>query len=112
MTAPRQSRRLLIEQALTGETEASIRQVLLAALAGCDELVVDLSRVESIDTVGFQLMLTVKMEAARLNKKIRFIEHSRAILGVLADLNEHSFLGDPLPTPPAGQVPGTSAPST
>ena len=91
---------MFIDQPLTSATETSVKQALLDKLASCDELVVDLSRVEGIDTVGFQLMLTAKMEAARLHKAIHFVEHSQAILGVLVGLNEGTFLGDPIVTVP------------
>jgi ABC-type transporter Mla MlaB component len=88
--------RISIDEEMTIATVAKVNSKIMNQLADNDEVEVDLSLVDRIDTVGFQLMLMTKLEAVQMHKKLRFIRHSPAILDVLGQLNETSFLGDPL----------------
>lgn len=72
-----------------GEIKAALEQVVLEH----DETEVDLGSVEEMDTAGLQLMLMTKRCEG---KKVRFVNHSAAVLRLLELANLGSQLGDPL----------------
>ena len=86
--------------ALEGEfsifTAAAIREQLLTALGGADEIEVDLSHVTEIDSAGVQLMVAAKLEATVLQKSLSFTGHSPAVLDTLDLCDLSAYFGDPL----------------
>jgi anti-anti-sigma factor len=72
---------------------------LLKALAGCQELDIDLSQVGEMDTAGFQLLLLTKREALKANKSVRLTGHSNAVTELMDLYNMAGYFGDPMIIP-------------
>ena len=73
-----------------------LKQTLLDALAASDELELDLSQVNEIDTAGLQLLILAKREAARRDKALAIVAHSPAVRQTLDFCNLAAFFGDPV----------------
>ena len=73
-----------------------LKQGLLAPLAQCQEMEVDLSHVGEIDAVGLQVLVVLKREAEKLCKSLRFIGHSRGVLELMDLCDLGGFFGDPV----------------
>ncbi|MGE5467580.1 MAG: lipid asymmetry maintenance protein MlaB [Ignavibacteria bacterium] len=84
--------------ALAGEVTVfnagDVRQKLLAALNGTDDVDVDLSQVTEIDTAGVQLIVAAKREAAERNKELHFSGCSPVVLDVMGLLGLSAYLTD------------------
>lgn len=79
---------------LTIYTAAQEKQVLQNFLETQDELELVLSQVNEMDSAGLQILIALKMEAARRHKNIRFVMHSKAVLDVLEMANVTTLFGD------------------
>lgn len=88
-----------IEGEMTIYTAADLKPALLAPLADCRELELDLARVAEIDTAGLQLLALAKLEAARAGGDLRLINHSDAVRDVLDLCGMVGFFGDPVVIP-------------
>lgn len=101
--------RLRIEGEMTVSSAAGLRDELLAAQprAGDAEIEVDLSGVSEIDTAGLQLMLQFKRSCG---DRLRYVQHSPAVLQILDLSNAGSHLGDPLVIP-SGEMSSGREPS-
>ncbi|MCY1360163.1 anti-anti-sigma factor [compost metagenome] len=75
---------------------ARLKDELLQALAIHVELEVDLGEVEDCDSCGVQLLLLLKREARRQDKRLTLVNHSACVTEVIDLLNLVSELGDPL----------------
>ncbi len=75
------------------------KQMLLEALAECDELDLDLSQVAEMDTAGFQVLLLAKREALKAGKAVNLSAHSKAVTELLDLYNMASYFGDPMVIP-------------
>jgi anti-sigma B factor antagonist len=75
------------------------KQQLLAALAATDELELNLSQVDEMDTAGLQLLILLKKEAQRAGKCVRIVAHSQAVSAVIDFCNLAGEFGDPLIIP-------------
>ena len=62
---------------------ASMKPHLIDTLEKCDQMEIDLSTVNEIDSAGLQLLLLAKREAGNLGKPLRLINHSQATLEIL-----------------------------
>lgn len=93
------TQRLAIIEDMTIYNAAAHKQTLVEGLNACDELELDLSAVSEIDTAGFQLLVLVKREAARLNKTARIVAHSPAVREVVDFFNMAAHFGDPMLIP-------------
>lgn len=91
--------RLNLDGNLTIYEAPAGKDSLMAALAGCQTLELDLSRVGEIDSAGFQLLVLAKQEAARQGKTLNLVAHSAAVREVLDFFNMVGFFGDPLLIP-------------
>ena len=84
--------------AITGEltiyTAATEKSKLQAFLASDDEVEVNLSQVNEMDTAGLQVLVLLKKEAARQSKKIHYVMHSKAVIDILEMANLTSSFGD------------------
>ncbi|MDK2124054.1 STAS domain-containing protein [Parachitinimonas caeni] len=87
---------LRISGDLTIYTATTTKERLLDELRTSEQLEVDLSEVDEIDTAGIQLLLLLKREAAAANKVLAFHGHSRAVLEVLDLYNMAWVFGDPV----------------
>ena len=78
---------------------AAQKDMLLKALASCQELDIDLSQVGEMDTAGFQILLLTKREALKANKTVRLTGHSKAVTELIDLYNMASYFGDPMVIP-------------
>lgn len=85
--------RVAIDGEVTIATVAEIKALLADAVTQHEETEIDLGGVEEIDTAGLQVMLAAKRCEGR---KVRFVNHSEAVLQVLELANLGQQLGDPL----------------
>ena len=92
-------RNISINEDMTIYNAAAQKQMLLEALAGCEELDLDLSQVSEMDTAGFQILLLTKREALKANKTVRLTAHSKAVTDLLDLYNMASYFGDPMVIP-------------
>lgn len=60
---------------------------LLDALSTADELQLDLSQIEAIDSAGLQLLILLGSEAQRAGKSLRLVAPSQAVSEVIALCN-------------------------
>lgn len=82
---------------LTIYTAALEKQRLLELLnAQAGELELNLADVSEIDTAGLQVLIVLKQEAKRQNKKLHYVMHSKAVLDVLELSNLSAYFGDPI----------------
>lgn len=92
-------RRLAIQGEMGIYGAAERTRDLLAQLAACAELELDLSGVEEMDSAGLQVLLVVKAEAQATGKPLRLLNHSRAVFEVLELLRMQDHFGDPVVIP-------------
>ena len=85
-------------RSITGEltiyTAATEKQMLQEALDIADELEVNLSHVSEMDSAGLQVLIVLKQEAARRNKRLHYSMHSKAVLDILELSNMTASFGD------------------
>lgn len=79
---------------LTIYTAATEKQILQEALDLTEELEINLSQVSEMDSAGLQVLIVLKQEAARCNKKLRYSMHSKAVLDILELSNMTASFGD------------------
>lgn len=77
----------------------AMKQQLLALLAEVDELDLDLSTVEEIDTAGLQVLMLAKTEALAQQKQLKLSAHSQVVVDLLDLSKLSSFFGDPVLLP-------------
>ncbi|HJW24483.1 MAG TPA: STAS domain-containing protein [Rhodocyclaceae bacterium] len=87
---------LAIDRDLTIYHAIELKKELLDALAAGDQLDLDLSRVEEMDTAGLQLLILTKQEATQQGKALRIVQHSPAVREVIDFYNMAAHFGDPL----------------
>lgn len=87
---------ITVNEDMTIYNAAVQKQMLLDALAKCDELDLDLSQVAEMDTAGFQVLLLTKREAIKASKSVRLTAHSKAVTELLDLYNMASYFGDPM----------------
>ena len=88
-----------ISEDMTIYNAAAQKAMLLEALADCQELDLDLSQVNEMDTAGFQVLLLAKREAVKANKTVRLTAHSQSVTELLDLYNMASYFGDPMAMP-------------
>ena len=89
-------RNMIFNEDMTIYNAAAQKQMLLEALADCEELDLDLSQVSEMDSAGFQILLLSKREALKANKTMRLTAHSKAVTELLDLYNMGSYFGDPM----------------
>lgn len=75
---------------------ARLRDELLALLAEREALELDLGEVVDCDSSGIQLLLMLKREARRQDKRLTLVNHAPCVADVIELLNLGMELGDPL----------------
>lgn len=93
---------LAIKDEMTIYTAAEMKNELLEHLNLSQELEISLHDVTELDSAGVQLILLLRHEARRLNKELRFVNHSLAVVDVLELFNLVPYLGDPVVLPAGG----------
>lgn len=93
------SHRLTLTGDLTIYHALDQKSALLEALATSDELELDLLSVSEMDTAGLQLLILLKKEAQRSDKRVSIVAHSQAVRAVIDFCNLAAELGDPLVIP-------------
>jgi anti-sigma B factor antagonist len=79
---------------LTIYTAAMEKQSLQEALDAAEELEINLSQVNEMDSAGLQVLIVLKQEAARRKKKLHYSMHSKAVLEILEMSNMTTSFGD------------------
>lgn len=79
---------------LTIYTAAQEKQQLQEFLESADELELNLSQVSEMDSAGLQVLILMKQEAARRQKRLHYSMHSKAVLEVLEMSNMTAAFGD------------------
>jgi anti-anti-sigma factor len=79
---------------LTIYTAANEKQQLQSFLESDDELELNLSQVSELDSAGLQILILMKQEALRRNKKLHYTMHSKAVLEILEMCNLTASFGD------------------
>jgi anti-anti-sigma factor len=83
-----------VEGELSIYRAAELKPVLLAwPTEGAIEI--DLAEVSEIDSAGVQLLLLVQREAAAVQRELRLLDPSPAVVEVLTLLGLHSLLAQP-----------------
>ena len=90
---------LAVEGEMTIYTAAENKADLFDQLDDCEELELDLSAVNEMDSAGLQILLVLKREAAVKGKQLHLVNHSHAVFEVLELLRMQSHFGDPVVIP-------------
>lgn len=88
--------RFAVEGEMTIYTALELKDKLLAPLAQCADLEVDLAGVSEIDSAGLQLLVMLKQEAKSQNKNLTISGHSPAVLEIFDLCQLEGFFGDPV----------------
>ncbi len=99
MASKRKMQAIVMQEDMTIYNAASQKTLLLEALATCEELDLDLSRIGEMDTAGFQLLILAKREALNAGKSLHLSAHSKAVTELLDLYNVASYFGDPMVLP-------------
>ena len=89
---------------MTIYTATEQKTELLGHLSDCNELELDLSHVTEIDSAGLQILMVLKSEGIRLNREIRFVQHSQAIIESFELLKLTTRFADPIVIPSEWQT--------
>jgi anti-sigma B factor antagonist len=79
---------------LTIYTAANEKLLLQEFLETDDDLELNLSQVSEMDSAGLQVLILMKQEAVRRNKKLQYTMHSKVVLEVLEMCNMTATFGD------------------
>ena len=93
--------RIGIEGEMTIYFAAQAKDSLIAAMADCNEIEMNLGQISEIDTAGLQLLALAKREAVDSSKPLHFVAHSQAVLDMLDLCNLAGVFGDPVVLSPA-----------
>jgi anti-sigma B factor antagonist len=78
----------------------SLKETLLGFChPGTQELQLDLSAVNEIDSAGLQLLLLLKAESQKRGFTLRLVRHSEAVIEVFELLKLGTYFGDPVVIP-------------
>lgn len=83
-----------IEGEMTIYRASELKSTILPHLSQADEIEIDLSKVQEIDSAGLQLLIATKLEAVAHDKKLRFVGHSKPVLEALDLCDLVAFFGD------------------
>lgn len=96
--------RIWMSGEMTRCTVAETRDKLLAPLQGKSGAVVDLSQVSELDHAGVELMLLAKIEAMARGRRLRFVNHSPAVMNTLESCDLMAVFCDPVLTACCGRL--------
>jgi len=95
---------LSVSDEMTVNTAAEQKVELLGSLHDCHEVELNLSGVTEIDSAGLQLLMVMKSEAQRLNREVRFVQHSQSVIEVFELLKLSARFADPVVIPSEWQT--------
>ena len=75
---------------------AELKQQILPIINEHAQIEIDLSQVTEIDGAGMMLMISIKQEAWRQDKALRYVGHSAAVTEAVDICNLANFFGDPI----------------
>ena len=87
---------LLVGSEMTIYTATELKADLYKEWDKALEIEVNLSQVDELDCAGIQLLLQMKSDGERLQKPVRFVEHSPVVIEALEILNLISRFSDPV----------------
>jgi len=90
---------VLIEEDMTIYEAIKQKKKLLNALKKLkknEQIKIDLSNVNEMDTAGLQVLLLIKQTAEKARQVVLLVAHSPATLDVINRYNLASYFGDPL----------------
>lgn len=79
---------------LTIYTAATEKQILQTLLDENPALEVNLAQVTDMDSAGLQILIALKTEAAKSEKPLHYVMHSKAVLDILEMTNLVAKFGD------------------
>lgn len=79
---------------LTIYTAAVEKSALQALLERESELELNLAQINEMDSAGLQVLIALKTAAAKKNKKLSYVMHSKAVLDILEMTNMTIAFGD------------------
>jgi len=88
--------RISIHGDLTIYQAHELKEELLAELDQHQELEINLSEVNEIDTAGIQILMLTKLESSRAHKTLHLVAHNRLVLEVIDLFNLAEFFSDPM----------------
>lgn len=83
-----------IEGEMTIYRAAELKEVISHQIRRSDVIELELSQITEIDSSGLQLLVAAKLEAAKQNKQLHFIGHSKPVLEVIDLCDLSGFFGD------------------
>jgi anti-sigma B factor antagonist len=90
---------LSLEGEMTIYRASELKAELLDPPMDCDELELDLSAVSELDSAGLQILLLLKRDLETSGRRLRLVNHSRAVYEVLELLDMQGHFGDPVVIP-------------
>lgn len=93
---------ILAEGSMSIYDAAKLKTALMNILQKYQQLEIDLSSVDEMDTAGLQLLLLLKRSAVQSGKNVSLVAHSPASLDVIDRYNLGSYFGDPVIMPSSG----------
>lgn len=91
---------------------AELKPTILDALSKVPLLEINLAGVTEIDTAGIQLLMLAKETARAMDKELRLVAHSEAVVDVLELVDLVPYFGDPLVISPSASNHGRTAGSS
>lgn len=85
---------LLVSGELSIYSAVEFKRVLNEYYEITDNLVVDLSGIEEMDTSCFQILIALKNDRERTGKKVSFVNHSHSVLKFIDLYGLANFFGD------------------
>lgn len=83
-----------IEGEMTIFRMEELKEIILPVIADNEEIEIDLSDVTEIDGAGVQLMISIKLEAWKHEKALRFTGHSALVIAAVDICGLSTFFGD------------------
>lgn len=88
--------RLPISGEMTIFKAAELKELILPIINEHAQIEIELSQVTEIDGAGLMLMISIKQEAWRQDKALRYVRHSAAVTEAVDICNLANFFGDPI----------------
>ncbi len=93
-----------INEKMTIYQAGAMRDELLGAFRDCQEMEVDLSQVDEIDSAGLQLLLALKHSAKTRQMPVHYINHSPVVVNIIQLFGVDAYFGDQLLMPSKTQA--------
>jgi len=91
-----EARRLELTGEVTIYRAAALKAEVLAAVAGCTQLEINLAAVTEIDTTGVQLLLLAKRDMAAQGGQLHLVGHAAPVVEAMDLYGLSAHFGDPV----------------